>query len=62
MRLIDADKLQAQLQKKKPEACTIRWTEGFNDALLRFKSMISTAPTIKAKIEPTLRAGTEGGG
>lgn len=47
MRLIDADALQKQLSRKKAEVCNARYTEGFNDALLRFKSMIHTAPTVQ---------------
>ena len=53
MRLIDGDALQEKLTKKKPGPANARYTEGFNDALLRFKSMIHTAPTI----EPERRTG-----
>ena len=53
MRLIDGDALQEKLTKKKPGPANARYTEGFNDALLRFKSMINTAPTI----EPERRTG-----
>ena len=45
-RYIDADALQLQLQKKKPGAANGRYTDGFNDALLRFKSMVHSAKTI----------------
>ena len=40
MRTIDADALQERLKKKKPDPATPRYVEGFNDALLRFKSMV----------------------
>ncbi len=49
MRLIDADALQERLKKKKPDPAAPRYVEGFNDALLRFKSMVHSAPTIKAE-------------
>lgn len=47
MRLIDADSLQKKLTKKKAPECGQRYTDGFNDALLRFKSMIHSAHTIE---------------
>ena len=47
MRAIDADTLQKELTKQKSFLANARYTEGFNDALLRFKSMIHTAPTIE---------------
>lgn len=47
MRLIDADALQERLKKKKPDPAAPRYVEGFNDAILRFKSMVHSAPTIK---------------
>ena len=47
-RLIDAGELMEQLVKKKPEVAAIRYTEGFNDALLRFRSMVHGAPTVDA--------------
>ena len=50
MRAIDADALQKKLTKKKPGLANARYTEGFNDALLRFKSMIHAAPTIEPEI------------
>ena len=46
-RLIDADALLKRLVKKKAESANKRYTEGFNDALMRFRSMVSTAPTIE---------------
>ena len=65
-RTIDADALQKQLSRKKAEVCNARYTEGFNDALLRFKSMIHAAPTVIAEgwlernKDEILRAGYEG--
>ncbi len=48
MRLIDADLLQNQLTRKKAEVCKERYTDGFNDALMRFKSMVHGAPPVDA--------------
>lgn len=45
-RLIDADALQAQLERKKAGVTNQRYTEGWNDCMMRVKSMVSTAPTI----------------
>ena len=45
-RLIDADSLQAQLERKKAGVANQRYTEGWNDCMMRVKSMVSTAPTI----------------
>lgn len=44
-RYIDAEKLMEQVVKKKPETAKVRWTEGFNDAIARVRSMIHSAPT-----------------
>ena len=49
MRLIDADALLRQVIKKKSEIAQARYTEGFNDAILRVRSMIHSAPTIESK-------------
>jgi len=43
-RYIDADKLMERLNKKKPGAANQRYTEGFNDALMRFRSMLHSEP------------------
>ncbi len=51
MRTIDADALQKQLSRKRAEVCNARYTEGFNDALLKFKSMIHAAPTVQPQKE-----------
>lgn len=48
-RLISADALLERLIRKKAEPANKRYTEGFNDALMRFRSMVSTAPTIEPK-------------
>ena len=48
MRLIDADALMDRLTKKKPEVARMRYVEGFNDAILKFRSMVHSAPTIEA--------------
>lgn len=47
-RLIDANALMDRLSKKKSEPAKVRYTEGFNDALMRFRSMIHGAPTVDA--------------
>ena len=45
-RCIDADSLQAQLERKKVGVANQRYTEGWNDCMMRVKSMVSKAPTI----------------
>lgn len=47
-RPIDADALLERLTKKKPKAGKARYTDGYNDALLVFRSMIHGAPTVEA--------------
>ena len=49
MRLIDADALMVRLVRKTAGTANKRYTDGFNDALMKFRSMISTAPTIEAE-------------
>ena len=44
-RYIDADSLLEQISKKKCEVGKVRYLDGFNDGLMRVRSMISTAPT-----------------
>ena len=39
-RMIDADELLKQLQRKKCGPANKRYTEGFNDCLLKVRSMI----------------------
>ena len=43
---IDAEVLQSSLQKKKSDVANRRYTEGFNDALLKFKRMIHSAARV----------------
>ena len=45
-RAIDGDKLLEQLQKKKAGPANKRYTEGFNDCLMRVRSMVHSMPTI----------------
>lgn len=51
VRTIDADALQERLKKKKPDPAAPRYVDGFNDALMRFKSMVHSAPTIKPELK-----------
>ena len=46
-RYIDADKLMERLNKKKAGAANQRYTEGFNDALMKFRSMVHSADTVE---------------
>ena len=39
-RLIDADSIQAQLERKKAGVTNQRYTEGWNDCMMRVKSMV----------------------
>lgn len=52
-RPIDADALLERLTKKKPKAGKARYTDGYNDALLVFRSMIHGAPTVE--VAPIVR-------
>nr|DAG74402.1 MAG TPA: Protein transport protein SEC23, Small coat, vesicular transport, Cytoplasmic [Caudoviricetes sp.] len=45
-RCIDANALQAQLERKKADIANQRYIEGWNDFMMRVKSMVSKAPTI----------------
>lgn len=47
-RLIDANALMQRLVRKKCEPAKVRYTDGFNDALMRFRSMLHDAPTVDA--------------
>ena len=47
-RLIDADALMERLKRKKCEPAKVRYTEGYNDALMRFRSMVHGSPTVDA--------------
>ncbi len=42
-RCIDADALQAQLERKKAGIANQRYIEGWNDCMMRIKSMVSAA-------------------
>lgn len=53
-RYIDRGELQAALERKKPVTGKIRFTEGYNDAMLRIKSMVSKFPG--ADVVPVRRA------
>lgn len=44
-RYIDADELQARLERKKAGIANQRYTEGWNDCMMRVKSMVSQAPS-----------------
>lgn len=43
-KFVDADKLMDSLTRKKSSVANQRYTEGFNDALMRFRSMLHSAP------------------
>ena len=51
-RAIDGDKLLEQLQKKKAGPANKRYTEGFNDCLMRVRSMVHSMPTLTPPNEP----------
>ena len=59
-RYIDADSLLEQISKKKCEVGKIRYLDGFNDGLMRVRSIISAAPTAdvvpKSEVERLKRA------
>jgi hypothetical protein len=44
-KFVDADKLTDSLTRKKSSVANQRYTDGFNDALMRFRSMLSKYPT-----------------
>ena len=44
-RYIDANALQSQLERKKAGIANQRYTDGWNDCIMRVKSMVSKAPT-----------------
>lgn len=45
-RYIDADALQVRLERKKAGIANQRYTEGWNDCMMRVKSMVSKSSTI----------------
>lgn len=46
IRPIDANALMERLTRKKADVANQRYTEGFNDALLKFRSMLHSEPTL----------------
>ena len=46
MRPVDADALMAKLNRKKAGPANQRYTEGFNDCLMRVRLMVHSAPTL----------------
>ena len=46
MRPIDGDALMEKLNRKKAGPANQRYTEGFNDCLMRVRSMVHSAPTL----------------
>lgn len=46
MRPVDEDALMAKLNRKKAGPANQRYTEGFNDCLMRVRSMVHSAPTL----------------
>ena len=59
IRPVDANKLLERHRKKKAGPANMRYTEGFNDCLMRVRSMIHSAPTLTPPNEPE-RAGLHG--
>ena len=51
IRCIDANALQAQLERKKAGIANKRYIEGWNDCMARVKSIVSTAPTVNVTEE-----------
>ena len=45
-RAIDADYLMGRLNRKKAGPANKRYTEGFNDCLMRVRSMVHSMPTL----------------
>ena len=46
MRPIDADALMKQLEKKKCREINRKFLDGFNDCMMRVRSMVHSAPTL----------------
>lgn len=51
-RAIDADYLMERLNRKKAGPANKRYTEGFNDCLMRVRSMVHSMPTLTQPNEP----------
>jgi len=47
-KLIDANPIMKALLKKKSGVADGRFTDGYNDALMRFRSMLHSAPSVDA--------------
>lgn len=45
-KFVDADKLMESLSRKKSGIANQRYTEGFNDALMRFRSMLHSETAV----------------
>lgn len=54
VRPIDANELQERLKRKTPEPGKRNYVEGFNDCLMRVKSMVHSAKTLN--YEPVVHA------
>lgn len=54
MRAIDADALMERLNRKKAGPANQRHTEGFNDCLMRVRSMVHSAPTLTPQNKPLM--------
>ena len=52
--LISRSALMEQLKRKKAPLAQARFTEGYNDAMLRVRSMVHSAPAVEA--EPVVHA------
>ena len=46
--LISRSALMEQLLRKRPEPASMRYADGFNDAILRVRSMVHSAPAVDA--------------
>ena len=52
MRPIDGDALLEKLNRKKAGPANQKYTDGFNDCLMRVRSMVHSAPTLTPQNEP----------
>lgn len=57
-RYIDANALQVRLERKKASIANQRYTEGWNDCMMRVKSMVSKAPL--ADVAPVVHGQWDG--
>lgn len=51
MRMIDGDALMAKLNRKKAGPANKKYIEGFNDCLMRVRSMVHSEPTLTPQNE-----------